>query len=442
MHLLLKRRIVVLLLLSSCLFAGCGPGAQTANRPDSSSLDVVLMLTMLGLVALDRQDGKQRWTFRPPGWQSPQESGTGPLIIVDGVVYWKADHLYAIRAEDGKQLWSTALDARGPSILISVASDLVYTTIFSTVYAFDKQNGRLVWKKETNISDAAGSVQLLLTVSGTTLYVWGQQALLALDAETGATRWEYRHGNACGQITIVMPHNDIILVQVGGIGTQAANDILGLQASDGQQHWQMAVPNTALLRSGQDRFYTIAAENSTGKTSPVPTTIGAYSFNNGQRQWTIQDQVASSEFADETFYQVRGTALGEIVARSGADGHLLWSVQSDHAYTSLTIDNGTIYALTQKGEVVALSARDGTQRWIYASGDAQVALSVQAHLPYLRGFVVGQEKGGKLAGTLMALDPDGKGPLWQAAIGDEAFGPFGTSSLEAVITVFETGPCP
>ena len=130
------------------------------------------------------------------------------------------------------------------------------------------------------------------------------------------------------------------------------------------------------------------------------------------------------------------------MARSGTDGHILWSGQSDHTYTSLTIDNGTIYVLTQKGEVVALSARDGTQRWIYASGDAQVALSVQAHLPYLRGFVFGQGRGGKLAGTLMALDPDGKGPLWQTAIGDEAFGPFGTSSLETVITVLETGPCP
>ncbi len=283
-------------------------------------------------------------------------------------------------------------------------------------------------------------MQLLLAVSGTRLYVWGPQALLALDAGTGATRWEYRQSNACGQITIVRPHNGD-LVQVGG-GTQAANSILGLQASDGQQRWQIAVPNTALLRLGQDRFYTIAAENSTGKTSPVPTTISAYSFNNGQRQWTIQDRAASSEFADEIFYQVRGATLGEIVARSGTDGHLLWSAQSDHSYTSLTIDNGTIYALTQKGEVVALSARDGTRRWIYASGDAQVALSVQAHLPYLRGFVVGQGRAGKLAGTLMALDPDGKGPLWQVPVGDEAFGPFGTSSLEAVITVFETGPCP
>ncbi len=183
-------------------------------------------------------------------------------------------------------------------------------------------------------------MQLLLAVSGTRLYVWGPQALLALDAGTGATRWEYRQSNACGQITIVRPHNGD-LVQVGG-GTQAANSILGLQASDGQQRWQIAVPNTALLRLGQDRFYTIAAENSTGKTSPVPTTISAYSFNNGQRQWTIQDRAASSEFADEIFYQVRGATLGEIVARSGTDGHLLWSAQSDHSYTSLTIDNGTM----------------------------------------------------------------------------------------------------
>jgi outer membrane protein assembly factor BamB len=249
MHLLLKRRIVALLLLSSCLFAGCWPGAQTANRPDGPSLNVVLMLTMHGLVALDRQDGKQRWTFRPPGWQSPQESGTGPLIIVDGVVYWKADRLYAIHAEDGKQLWSTVLDARGRSIFISVASDLVYTTISSTVYAFDKQNGRLVWKKETGIADATGSVQLLHTVNGTTLYVWGQQALFALDTETGATRWEYRQGNACSQITTVMPHNDLILVQAGGRGTQASNTILGLQASDGHQRWQIAVPNYDLFRS-------------------------------------------------------------------------------------------------------------------------------------------------------------------------------------------------
>src|SRR5258708_10973669 len=48
MDLLLKRRMVVLLLLSSCLCASCGPETQTANRPDRPSLDVVLMLTMHG----------------------------------------------------------------------------------------------------------------------------------------------------------------------------------------------------------------------------------------------------------------------------------------------------------------------------------------------------------------------------------------------------------
>lgn len=49
------------------------------------------------------------------------------------------------------------------------------------------RSGCKCWnEQETSLGDAAGSVQLLLTVSGTTLYIWGQQALLELDAETGA----------------------------------------------------------------------------------------------------------------------------------------------------------------------------------------------------------------------------------------------------------------
>src|SRR3981081_2226032 len=145
MHHTLKRHVVVLLLLLSCLVASCGPEVQTAKRPDGPSLNVVLMLTMNGLVALNRQDGKQRWTFRPQGWQSPQELAAGPLAIVAGVVYWEADRLYAIHAEDGKQLWSTVLDASGTALFLSVGSDLLYTTISATVYAFDKKNGKLVW---------------------------------------------------------------------------------------------------------------------------------------------------------------------------------------------------------------------------------------------------------------------------------------------------------
>ena len=42
---------------------------------------------------------------------------------------------------------------------------------------------------------------------------------------------------------------------------------------------------------------------------------------------------------------------------------------------------------------------------------------------------------------LMALDPGGKGPIWQVTVGDKAFGPFGTGG-DMVISFIEITSCP
>ncbi|MFT9479347.1 PQQ-binding-like beta-propeller repeat protein [Streptomyces sp. Mo3] len=192
--------------------------------------------------ALDAATGRHRWEFEPNGWvdagpvvvggtayfSSSKLGGDGILYAVDaatgekewsqvlgrgaglayddGVVYYGArtvrgSHLYALDADTGKQVWKVHISADVlPSAITSltVADGVIHTVGDDGVLsARDADNGDLLWKYRTDLSDFLGSsppvvVDGAVYISGNTERDAGDGQVFAVNAKTGALRWKYR----------------------------------------------------------------------------------------------------------------------------------------------------------------------------------------------------------------------------------------------------------
>ena len=145
------------------------------------------------LLALDIATGALRWSFRPQGgtafsWSaSPAVSGgrVFQAAYVQGAGT-KAYSLYAFAASSGKRLWKTRV---GSSKFLTSSSPAVadgvvyYMSPGSRIYAVRASNGKVLWSRA--VATSASSP----VVAGGVVYVGAGLTVYALDARTGKTLW-------------------------------------------------------------------------------------------------------------------------------------------------------------------------------------------------------------------------------------------------------------
>jgi eukaryotic-like serine/threonine-protein kinase len=163
---------------SGSLFVGAGPAAGRR------------------LLALDPATGAVRWSFRPQGgssfaWSaSPAVSG-GRVFQATSVQRGatKTYSLYAFRASSAKRLWKASVGSS--EFLTSSSPAVAYGTVFyvspaSRIYALRAANGKRLWSKA--IATSASSP----VVAGGVVYFGAGLTVFALDARTGKTLWRAR----------------------------------------------------------------------------------------------------------------------------------------------------------------------------------------------------------------------------------------------------------
>lgn len=148
------------------------------------------------LLALNAGTGAQLWSFRPQGgtafsWSaSPAVSGgrvfQAALVQGKGT---KAYSLYAFAASSGKRLWKTRV---GSSQLLTSSSPAVadgvvyYMSPGSRIYALRAKDGKVLWSRA--VATSASSP----VVAGGVVYFGAGLTVYGLDAKSGKTLWRGR----------------------------------------------------------------------------------------------------------------------------------------------------------------------------------------------------------------------------------------------------------
>jgi outer membrane protein assembly factor BamB len=99
------------------------------------------------LVAIDLETGKLRWKYR-----AQEGIGESSPAVHEGVVYIGdlSGRLHAVRATDGKRLWTFKTDSEIKSSPVVAGDRVVIGSYDGNLYAVSKRDGKLLWKYTTS----------------------------------------------------------------------------------------------------------------------------------------------------------------------------------------------------------------------------------------------------------------------------------------------------
>jgi outer membrane protein assembly factor BamB len=182
------------------VLAGCG-GSRPGGDWPLPNLDLA-STRALGESGIDRDNVGSlhvAWRFRfrvPPG-----ESGafTATPVVADGVVYLQdmRSNVYALDLKTGKLLWRRLFGAANPGPNgLAVGGGRVYGATDASAFVLDAASGRPLWRRFL-VTPTARYVDIAPQVANGLVYVStiglppnGRGILYALDAGTGAIRWQ------------------------------------------------------------------------------------------------------------------------------------------------------------------------------------------------------------------------------------------------------------
>ena len=306
------------------------------------------------------------WTYHAKQWITSTPTVAGGLVYA-GV--WNGD-VVALDAADGRVRWRARLGAnpdamygepRGVTSSIAVSDGIAYAVSGSCrAGAFDARTGRVVWERticsiarndDTYASPVVADGRVLFGIDLLGDRPTDRGSLLALDARTGATRWQ------------LFPE------RYAGSGT-------GISA-------------TPLVDASHGVGY-LGTGNPTPITSPPPgpdeysESILAFTLRTGSMIWAYGPVHPHDLHDRDLFASPNRFAIGarEAIGEGGKDGtyyavdartgHLIWKTALDPGdpYASImgsaACDDRRIFVPVfagAHGELVALSQRNGRIRW-------------------------------------------------------------------------------
>jgi outer membrane protein assembly factor BamB len=162
------------------------------------------------IAAFDLRTGAPRWTFKTVGEDMPSAVyDDGRLIFANGD--W---HAYALRADNGKALWSTWLPGRSTMASAVMAGKAAIVEVCPTsnnvrdtpTVALDASTGKILWMAPYGHCDGApayadGKIFVASALPGDSS-LQPRTVVAALNARTGKPVWVYR-GTTQGLWTIV-----------------------------------------------------------------------------------------------------------------------------------------------------------------------------------------------------------------------------------------------
>lgn len=179
-----------------------GGGTDLTGNPVVVGGYVLISNGVVGgdLLAYNTETEDLEWTFEP------DDGGVSTPVVSGGRVYVGAGgEFYALELETGEVVWSKHI-GQDTGVAATVRDGVVYATsiadsdaesddpdyLTSTIHAMAAQTGEHIW--HTQVGEDCRNAP---TIAGDTVYVshWGENAILAVDAETGDVKWQYETGH-------------------------------------------------------------------------------------------------------------------------------------------------------------------------------------------------------------------------------------------------------
>jgi outer membrane protein assembly factor BamB len=180
--------------------AGCAGGRKPADWPlPNQNLSSTRALSSSGIDATNVRRLHVAWRFRLP--VAPGESGAfaATPIVVAGTVYAQdlKSNVYALDLATGKPLWRRLFAASNPGPNgLAASKGRIFGVTDTSAFALDARTGRVLWRRFL-VTPAARYVEIAPQVSDGLVYLStiglppnGRGVLYALDASTGAIRWQ------------------------------------------------------------------------------------------------------------------------------------------------------------------------------------------------------------------------------------------------------------
>lgn len=313
------------------------------------------------------------------------------VTAVNGIIYAESDdmHLYALNAKTGQRLWQS-----GPAVnsLMGnpiVGNGLVYVTagdtgfsfsqvlkfmlsggkqqltrglMFSAIYAYNKNTGRLVWRQ-----DFQGNAMPSPTLVGNTVYeATGDGNLYAFAAKTGKLLWK----TSLGGFDSMSSANFWTNPQTGQteiiVGVSDANNVVAVDAATGKVLWKQ------------------------------PTSLNIFNTGMGDNTPTV-DPAKNLVFQDSVvnFDQKTKTADLAIYAMDAKTGNVVWSTllgrgSSPPAYKAgvVMVHNGVVYVGSPTtSSYYALDEQTGKVLWTFQFKNAGPAGAGRGSAVYAYGVL-------------------------------------------------------
>ena len=152
-------------------------------------------------------------------------------------------------------------------------------------------------------------------------------------------------------------------------------------------------------------------------------------LDDGKQVWRIQvEQPLSGGVGADPRMLVVGTAKGDVLALSTADGSLLWKAKaSSEIVAPPAVSAGLVIVRSVDHRLAAYDSANGKRKWLYQRPSTPLSLRVTASPVVIEKYVFAGFPGGKL----IAVSAENGAPLWEGTVAL----PKGATELDRVADV-------
>jgi outer membrane protein assembly factor BamB len=266
-------------------------------------------------------------------------------------------------------------------------------------------NPEILWRFET------GGMQSSPAVVNGSVYAGSLDGFLyAVDAATGAERWQFEVGGYVGSPTVTA---EGIVIASGGGGV-----LYALSSSDGSEIWSATSAAPSLFSDGtlaeevdeiggmivDELLYIGGYAGSVYAINPRTSSL-YWEFQTGNRNWISPAVASKTVFARSDD--------GNLYAIDAATGEEVWTatIGWNNESSSPAVADDTVFVGGSDGAIVALDATTGAETWrVPAEGIVDSSAAVSGGIVYI-GSGVAQGPG-----TIHALDAATGAERWTATL--------------------------